>query len=545
MAATQELHTMFKTSAIANMKFYSLWKRTYWQQCSRDKMLALCAKLRSLPFSSEFSLRDEIVVDHSHLETINLAKLLPLDSLHDPLFCGIGPMEDDRFLLCRVLSPPAPRVQGFVFVAEDRYGNPFWVFSSAVRHGREVGFELVDEMFPVGSVFAVVSCILQVFSFTWDPMITCSFSSKRTVRIHDTSSKLLRHTPWFEAPCATALEWKARGNAHFAAQRIHMAVVCYTHGIALDSTIELLLDRTIANIKLGEWEAALADADAVLARDAAHRQCAMHRAVALAKLDRHGEAVDAWMRAAILNRDSPTDKAECTAGAAKALTARRQAGGVFDWSAIRVQNGFDLATYLNPLVHFAPSRLPGRDRGMIAREAIPRNTLILVESPLAVAAPGDIIDSLLETTTHDSKKRKQVQQLCDQPHIRALCESKTIDNRDPATAVIVTGWLSEEDIDDDVRRIFFLGSLFNHSCTPNCGLSVVPFAVVTLRDIEAGEELLVARVPLKLPRLMRLKAMHERRITCQCARCQAIGDQPFEMPESSPLNTIAGINSQS
>jgi hypothetical protein len=276
---SHELHQLCLQNHNLAEKLLSLWKRTHWPLCTRETMLGEAAEWRAAASKGPVEV-NAIVPDHHDYARINLYEMVPFESINDADIRTIGELDERRYLLVRVLALPIVRQHGYQFLAEDRLGNPFWVFSSSLRAPSHEDLTFVDELARVGTVFAIISPILHMYVFNWEPQLTCSYNQSRVIQIEDLSNSLLRVTPWFEEPCTTALDWKQRGNARFCAQRFHAAMECFTHGIALESTIDLLANRAAAYLKTGNWEGAVADCDAVLARDDAHRKCVMRRAAA-------------------------------------------------------------------------------------------------------------------------------------------------------------------------------------------------------------------------------------------------------------------------
>lgn len=547
--ASRTLWKIWLSNRERAVKFLEVWKRTYWNEAtvewhwnaSPHEMLRLSKLHRDPPrFPLRlFADRTTVFNDRKPRNEHSISHLTCLESIHDRKITGMGLLPNDHVLLCRVFAAPFVSTDGICVAAEDRRGFLFWISVAfawppdLVELNRTL---LADELFPVGAVFALTISLLDVFAFSWAPQLNCTFSPNVTVPIFDLSNELLRDTDWFEEPCASALQWKQRGNERFAERRFESAVACYSHGIALESTVDLLSNRAAANLKLGEWASALADADAVLARDGAHRKCALRRATALAKLNRHRDAIDAWTRATILNSDSPADKALCTTGAELAAVALRQSMGKFKWRALRLDRlkGVfpPIASFLHPAVHRAPTALVGCALGMFAREFIPRNTLISMEDAIVHSFLTTAVEEpLFLASRRDSMKRSQLEELAEQPHIRA--RTQQVRNDGDLMRTVVQVHSSAAVTSDVANALYFQASMFNHSCVPNC-MHVYGSAgllVTTVLDVRPGEELFISIVDADAPRRERRAQLEERSgFDCRCARCSAANEPPYQKP---------------
>jgi tetratricopeptide (TPR) repeat protein len=528
-------------------KIHDVCKRTHWTLVTRENLLAthadIVAQVTNFATSERnyMDLMNHVMADldfeYNILPPIPLGLLRPFKTIDEipallmPILAG--------FLLCRVISPLPMSLNGVHFVAEDCEGNVFWVHAL-----KQPCFspEWAARKAPRGLIVGIVSPSLSLTSFGWHPLIRCH-QDDSFQPIHDVSSPLLNDTPWFVAPCETALEWKERGNECFARRDYDGAAAAYTRGIALEcDNIDLLSNLANALIQRGKWKAALIAADCVLAIDANHLKCGRFRAVALGNLQRYRDASSAWMRAAILNRDSPDKKAECTANAAKAMVAQRQTEGVFDWPSlgadIFADRRVDMATYKSSAIHVAPTTIKGRGFGMFAREAIPRGTLLVVDVPLAGVLELNeryLCDKLLLEAEKDEFVMETLVELCKAPHIAnqsrptlgaqvaelALCHLDRTHKR----------WSGHFDDGNELRNLGLFRELvrFNHSCAPNCVKTILGNVLViqTVIDVAAGSELFVSLCYLDDLRHVRQEAlMHTRHFTCHCTRCHLEATDP-------------------
>lgn len=436
----------------------------------------------------------------------------------------------DHYFLCRALTPALGR-NGALFVAEDRCGNVFWVHSLTVPV-LAVPTYLVN----VGDVFALRFVFLSVMPDSWDPRVRVG-QEGHLDPINDFSLAILRNTPWYVAPCSTPLAWKERGNRYFADGRFRQAHAAYTRGLILDHKfVDLLSNRAAALIKLGAWDEALDDAEAVLAIDASHRKCEMRRATALMKLERYRESVDAWMRAAVLHRDIPDEKANCTAGATRALVALRQTEGQFDWDALAalIEKGekFEVASYMHPALHFAPLKRRARAEGLFTKEALASGTLLVVESPLACAesaeVPGGTLsftklaDAMLEAEATDARKRKQIGTMTSAAHVVGSAKYHRINSLCHDWKPFFKSVMSRHRMNPDQFGICFVSSRIDHSCEPNCTVTTLGSSIVvvqTIVNVPRGAELVAARCPIDCTLEFRRKLLSDLNITCTCRRC--------------------------
>jgi hypothetical protein len=520
-------------------KLYEVCKRTHWTIVTKESLLATFAAMRvtaARPTPSNvmflWMVCDLKMKEYLTKTVVPRAQLRQLASIDQ--FSMLPQTCADAFILCRAVTPPIAFC-GAHFIAEDRLGNVFWVHLATFPYNSPAWASLkVRE----GAVVAVNAPTLFLTKFGWDPMIRCVIEDN-FVPIHDLSSPLLQDTPWFVAPCETALAWKQRGNECFKRLDFDGAIAAYARGLELESgNVDLLSNRANALIQRGKWGAALADADRVLEIDANHLKCARFRATVLGKQRRYGDAASAWMRAALLYRDSHDVSAECTANAAKAMVAHRQTEGVFDWPAIAADifgNRFvELATFVNPSTHVAPTTIKGRDFGMFARVAIPRGTLLVVESPLLqtvaesdsscddwlVEAEKDELTNATLTELYESSVQVDVDIAAFGVRVRSVCSTHT--------SVFRSEWYALERPKPSGLGLFVTATRFNHSCEPNCTKTLLGSVLIIQAavDIPAGSELFVAHCPLEKMLPERTAALAERNTLCHCHRCRVEATDP-------------------
>jgi hypothetical protein len=544
VAQRQEFRATFdafvELSDARRTKLYEVCKRTHWTIVTKESVLATFASMRVTAarptrsdvmwfwMSSDLRMADylaDIAVPRDQLR--QLASIAQFSML--PQSCA------DAFILCRAVTPPIASC-GAHFVAEDRLGNVFWVHLATFPYQSPAWASLkVRE----GASIAVHAPTLYLTQFGWDPMIRCIFEHN-FVPIHDLSSPLLHDTPWFVAPCESALAWKQRGNECFKRQDFDGAIAAYTRGLELDANhVDLLSNRANALIQRGKWRAALDDADRVLALDANHLKCVKFRATALGKQHRYADALSAWLCAASMHYNSPDVAAECTANADKAKLAHRQTEGVFDWPAIAADifgNRFvELATFVNPSIHVAPTNIGYRDVGMFAREAIPRGTLLVVESPmLQTAAENDnscddwfveaekdeFINATLTELFESAPQANTANLLGFGVRVRSLCSTHT--------SVFRSEWYALKRPKPSALGLFVTAMRFNHSCEPNCTKTLLGSLLIiqAAADIPAGSELFVAHCQLEKMLRERTAELAGRGFECRCNRCRVEATDP-------------------
>jgi hypothetical protein len=78
------------------------------------------------------------------------------------------------------------------------------------------------------------------------------------------------------------------------------------------------------------------------------------------------------------------------------------------------------------------------------------------------------------------------------------------------------------------QGMYLEAGFFNHSCDPNCVVSsaVTPLQIVTIREVQPGEELTIAYVDISQPRSARqAKLSANYCFDCSCPRCVSEGDE--------------------
>jgi hypothetical protein len=515
-------------------KFYALCKRTHWTASTAggatdvQEMQSQCARLlRQSQSPVRGGFRPDMRCERHRVSVplvdAALEDLTPFASI-DEIGCMLN-ARADRYLLCRVMCEPVVNV-GIQFVAEDAAKNAFFVH---VGDAPISGSKWPRAFFGgdgIGTIVAVCAPVLTLSSDGWQPVIKCPLEGNCRI-VGYRSAAHLRGTPWFEEPCKTPLEWKVRGNERFAAHRYDEALHAYTIGLALDETqIDLRANRTTVWIKLGNWVAAINDADVVLARDKSHRKCAMRRAAALHKTFQFNEAAEAWVYArSLCAADAVNDVAECEAGERRARLGIEQSAGRFDWPAVMASLGDEVATYFHPLVTLNDNK----PRGLVATAPLKRGELVLVETAAAATLwQRDLADALLGCTRTDITKQFLLDDILRErvPDHDAGGRSVNVERVAASCALDFWpshAWRHRSDL-RAWRGVGLKASLLRHSCRPNCAVTTVGTLIIvqTIADIAVDGELFVARCRIDVPLVERRSALEQMQMPpCECARCTA------------------------
>lgn len=268
---------------------------------------------------------------------------------------------------------------------------------------------------------------------------------------------------------------------------------------------------------MGDFEEGLRNAEMALKIDVSYRESQLVKARCLYGLARFREAADALIRA-------KADPSECT----RALTAVQQSeNGKFKWTELVTQTTQNPAVKLECATFQSPKmtlkEVSGKGRGFFAESDIARGTLLLVEPALAVSGGRPLLDQLMSRVGKSVFVKNSLVELS--------VGGKDLPIESVAEAVVKTcAWdmypcLEAIGAGEDVPEsgIFFRGSLFNHSCEPNCRPSFLGDAiiVVAMSDVPASEELTFTYVPPDATVGERRKMLLENYgFECDCARCK-------------------------
>merc|ERR1712166_1069347 len=121
-------------------------------------------------------------------------------------------------------------------------------------------------------------------------------------------------------------ELKTRGNAAFKVRQLPTAVTLYSKALEHDPKAHAIYgNRSMSQLAMGKFEAALEDADAAIAISEEWAKGHFRRAKALTALDRHAAELGAIRRAVELAPDDKSLKKEEAACATKAAEAKEAA----------------------------------------------------------------------------------------------------------------------------------------------------------------------------------------------------------------------------
>lgn len=185
--------------------------------------------------------------------------------------------------------------------------------------------------------------------------------------------------------------------------------------------------------------------------------------------------------------------------------------------------------------------IKGKGRGFIAKEFVPKNTIILIENPKSK------VDNFIEHPmfeciyqVYKNKEEKEWSKLhpndIDYDYDNTLLDIPSIKNKK------LKDWLLKQDVKqlsidcakykrnafnmDNEKRlikpcILYFGAIFNHSCIPNVLFKFIDDKMIftTNRDIKANEELTDNYVDISLPEEQIQKRLQEQyNFKCNCPR---------------------------
>lgn len=485
----------------ANKKFAELCRRTHWQAIDEsdkaDRSAVLVAsereRTRYLRFSSI-----EVFADVITSTPCEESLVSPPGTLAPPTLSGqqiasindIGTLElpcNGQFLLCCVLAPPLAK-RGVWFLAEDMRGVVFWVHAF---HSPSIDVHVASLSVYVGLVVAIKNPMVTLCPDGWRRRLRCP-SRDNFVPLPDTSLWVLRGTKWYEKPCTSALEWKLRGNALFESGHYNAARTAYSNAL-LESpgAVDLLSNRANANLKLGAWRAAAADAEAVLAVDPTHRKCAVRLAVALNGSEKYMLCAGAYVRAASIMDSASGEAAACVEAGKAAMACMKQTGGVFDWNALLAESLPRVGTYVHRSMRRGSAHPLYQPVGSwVAEQRIDAGTLLLVESALAagpvlVRCQNDrsllLADAAMLDVERDELKRERAVQLAG-----PMLGSNFLE-------VLCSNYLELLSFSSTDARggVFFAAAGFDCAKEPNCAVVAIGnvFIAHTIVDVPAGAKL--------------------------------------------------------
>ncbi|KAK3896491.1 hypothetical protein C8A05DRAFT_39969, partial [Staphylotrichum tortipilum] len=288
------------------------------------------------------------------------------------------------YMLVRSLTPQ-DRTTAIVAIVEDENGDVLLV---QLRHQADDGEPLVLE----GTVMILKEPFLKVmldgsYGLRVDHLSDVVFLPANDERIPAAWRRIPDHS-------GTALAWKAQGNQHFNRSEYRSAIKCYTQSIACPSTPEetctTRLGRSLAFLKVGQYDAALSDAEFVTTMAAAASKLAekarLHKAEALYGLERYRECCE------VLKEPLRLDPPDNVAARGRLIYAKvrldEQTHGKYPFKRLYVEAAklrpphLDRATYIGPVrVQEAGSR----GRGLFTTKAVKAGDLLFCEKAFTFA----------------------------------------------------------------------------------------------------------------------------------------------------------------
>ncbi|EJD52605.1 hypothetical protein AURDEDRAFT_181176 [Auricularia subglabra TFB-10046 SS5] len=306
-----------------------------------------------------------------------------------------------HFLICRTFTPPVRQV-GVELGIEDPDGEvelcSLYNFPETFMAARET----LDEIFPVGTVFAIREPTLKMNSTGTNAMIRVD-SPSDIVILHPADTlmqKIVWRTPSprLNTP-QTVIAWKERGNSHFKQGRFFAASVAYTRGLELEpKSHTLLLNRALAYLNLGYFSSALRDAETVSSADAVERtgrvKAVFRSARACYGLQLFARANDLFQNVLALDpeqRDSIAWLRRC----ASRIEELNSGDDGYDWVGMftdcQASPFIDVADWLGPIrVASLPSR--GGGRGLVTTRPVKAGELLMVSKACAASFPRPMDD---------------------------------------------------------------------------------------------------------------------------------------------------------
>ncbi|KAH6641429.1 hypothetical protein F5144DRAFT_133266 [Chaetomium tenue] len=192
---------------------------------------------------------------------------------------------------------------------------------------------------------------------------------------------------------STALAWKAQGSNHFNQSEYRSAIECYTQSLTCPSTPEEIcttrLNRCLAFLKVGRYDAALLDTEFVLATAVAASKLAekarLRKAEALYGLERYQECYEVLKE---LHLDHP-DNAAAEVQRTRAITRlAEQTYGKYNFKRLHAEAAQRRPPYLDHATYIGPVRVQdagSRGRGLFTTKAVKAGDLLFCEKAFTYA----------------------------------------------------------------------------------------------------------------------------------------------------------------
>lgn len=248
----------------------------------------------------------------------------------------------------------------------------------------------IDALFPVGTILALQEPLLKQADVGEGILLRVDCPSH--VHALEADDALIRGVVWRTGVSVSGAipvpntedKWKNLGNSHFKAGFYLPAAVAYSRGLERHPTSDtLLLNRSLAYLRLRYFGAALADTEALSSRDigpALRRKALFRAAQARYGMGVYEEALAGFRNVAAA---FPEEKEECAKWARQCEARQReQTRGLYDWiglfKACQVP-GFrpDVAEYVGP-VKVQSMQHRGGGRGIVATKDIKSGELLVL-----------------------------------------------------------------------------------------------------------------------------------------------------------------------
>ncbi len=340
-------------------------------------------------------------------------------------------------------------------------------------------------------------------------------------------------------------DWKEAGNVLISKKEYQAAASAYSAGIELGSTDSslvavLLSNRAQAYLSLGEPLLALMDAEAALMQDPGFQKSRFRRGRALFDLGRFAEAAEAFrgcegqekMVATSLEHEAQVEKGEYN-WLALLNECVRDPESLLQVSGYR-HRGMELR-----------DNLPGKGRGWVATQDMPKGTLLLTEKAAVLAfptlvvskrkSPGDLAVAQMQELMKTSRKfRSQIFDLQLGPGAgEMLTQGEESYEREPVLYLkhVLSsngfGWSDSTKCNLSQRQqdhgygLWMQAAMFNHSCVPNATYGFLgDMLIVRLaRDVVTGDEITISYVSAHDSIEERDAKLMRRGFRCECELC--------------------------
>ncbi|KIO27491.1 hypothetical protein M407DRAFT_73166 [Tulasnella calospora MUT 4182] len=347
--------------------------------------------------SPHISMKHTIIGTEAHVSTIALEQLerVSLRQMH------IRKTHQGKYLLCRIATFPL-RVFSIHIPIEDVYGDVCLLELYNYPGTIGASSELVEALFPVGSILAIREPTLKSAARGGDPILRVDCPSN-VIWLEPDDKKLVGvkwktgdHVPNSPRMPSTEEGWKKQGNGHYQNGRHIPAAVSYSRGLKrFPASSVLRLNRAMAYLQLQYYGAALWDCEAVLEHKElpnSLKSKALYRAAQA--LYGTGNWDEAELRFTAMAAEYPAEATGCQIWIQKCRDRRSEATeGKYNWvTAYKAAQAkpckMDLADFTGPVkVVSLPSR--GGGRGVVAKRDIKFGELLVVSKAFVSCSMDD------------------------------------------------------------------------------------------------------------------------------------------------------------